>query len=128
MINRRISRSLRVAFLGTAVLMAPLTAIGAQSRIQPVTVTAQHDPFTRIVPFGDLSIGTKGGKHELLHRVDLAVSEVCPDFDDWGWYDQHSCAHRAWEGAWPQIRSALNASGTGAALATTISISAGPNN
>lgn len=105
-----------IAFAGLSVVCAAL-AIGTATRAlsqppytRPLTIVA-HRPeptLTRIVPYGDLSLATKEGKKVLMHRVGMAVTEVCPAVDENGEaLDVFACENFAWDGARPQIHNAV---------------------
>jgi UrcA family protein len=116
------------AFLGTLVIGAAATPLHAQER--PVTVTARPDQLTRVVPYGDLSLATKQGRHILMHRVDVAVDQVCPQMDEFlGRLDDAYCKHFAWAGARPQIRRAFDSALAGQPMAmSALVITVAPGN
>lgn len=114
----------RAAFIAALLAGAPALAQPSQS---PVTVLGHPEALTRVVPFGDLALGTSAGQRSLVHRVSSAVREVCPDsayaytiykFD----YNSQDCSNFAWAGARPQIREAINAAKSGQPIAMSIAI------
>jgi len=108
-------------FIGSALLIVAASPAHGQP---PVEVVAQK-AYTRIVPFGDLSLATKAGQKILFRRVGYAVREVCPDQDETGaYYNADHCKKFAWQGARPQINRAIDRAMSGSKMAMTITIQA----
>lgn len=118
--------TLMAAGLVGAVLASAATAAGAaQPSPQPITV----QPYTRVVSFGDLALGTRTGRDVFMHRVHAAVAEVCPYLDENGrTYDVQDCREFAWAGARPQIRRAIDQARSGQLVAMSIEITSGARN
>ena len=86
-------------------------------------LTAHQDQLTRVVPFADLSLATRDGRHVLIHRVSVAVYEVCPKHDYWGMeLDAATCREYAWAGAQPQIKRAFDKAASGAPMAMSLEV------
>jgi UrcA family protein len=113
-------------FIGTALVLAAASPVHSQSfSHQPVTVQGHRDSITRIVPYGDLALTSDQGRRILMRRVDAAVTQVCPDFDEQGSvYDVPACQDFAWAGARPQIKRAFDNARSGALVAMSIAITA----
>jgi len=113
-------------FIGTMLVVAATSPAFAQEYSQPVTVTAHSDQLTRVVPYGDLSLANRDARKVLMHRVGIAVREVCPNMSIDGLslqqYDVEGCRDYAWTGARPQIRHAIDLAGSGSTLAMSITI------
>lgn len=119
---RKIACFFAAAFIGSALVAAGAAPVHARPR--PVTVVAHPDEYTRIVRYADLPLTTKAGRRMLLHRVSVAVQEVCPDTDDFlRPLDSLACEEFAWDGARPQMRRAIDRALSGADLAGAIEIS-----
>ena len=120
------ARFIGILLIASSVLPIPVCA---QSARHPVTVLGHpEDSNTRIVPYGDLSLMTKQGRGQLIHRVTVAIDEVCPDPDiegKVGAYDVRGCKDSAWIGAQRQIKNAFARAIAGdTSLSTAIEISA----
>ena len=77
-----------------------------------VTVTAERVPLqapTKIVRYGDLNLASAAGEKARVRRVGGAVREVCQPYGNS--FEDHliirSCKSYAWQGARPQIASAI---------------------
>ena len=111
-------------FIGTMLVLAVAAPVHAQAFTRPVTVTAHRDFLTERVPYGDLTLASKQGRSILYQRVGAAVNRVCPGVDAEGLtYNAQDCKDFAWEGARPQIRTAIKRAKSGASLAMAIEIS-----
>jgi UrcA family protein len=123
---RKVACVAAAAFIGALLIGAATNPVEAQTvGSHPVTVVAHATPNTRVVPYGDLALNTRDGRHMLAHRVGIAVSEVCPNFDDAiGPYDVAFCQASAWKGAEPQMKRALRGALSGQPLAMSIEITA----
>jgi UrcA family protein len=105
---------------GAIAMSSAATTAGGQPSKEPITVQA----YQRVVNYGDLALNTRHGRRVLIHRVGLAVHEVCPELDETGHaYDVMDCREFAWAGARPQIRQALDQARSGQPLAMSIVIS-----
>ena len=113
------------AFVGS--LLVTATATTAKSQ-RPVVIEKHIDPMTRYVSYADLSLATHEGKKVLYKRVGQAVKEVCPlslppeQTDGDSIYDHIYCQQFAWQGARPQIRSAIRAAEVGTPLIMTLGV------
>ena len=113
------------ALVGALLISVTAAPVDAQSNTEPVTVTADRDVETRLVSYRDLSLATDAARKMLIHRVHIAVDQVCPPFDvTFKSYDVAECQHSAWDSARPQIDSAFLAAASGQPLAMTIEITA----
>jgi UrcA family protein len=122
---QKVACSGAAALVGALLISVTAAPVDAQSLNEPVTVTADRDAQTRLVSYRDLSLATDLGRKTLMHRVHVAVDEVCPPFDvTFSVYDAAWCQHFAWHAARPQIDSALLAAASGQPLAMTIEITA----
>jgi UrcA family protein len=126
---------MNIAVGGLSVVCAAL-AVGTATRAlsqpgsqAPVTVVAQKDgSLTERVPYGDLTLTSEEGRHLLMHRVNLAVGRVCPDFyaDGQPNNDPQLCKDFAWRGARPQIKRALDEALAGGTTTMSLAIVAAP--
>jgi UrcA family protein len=92
---------------------------------RPVNVLAHTDTVTRIVPYGDLSLATRKGRRTLMRRVDVAVDQVCPEYDKTSgqfYTEIAECKHFAWTGASPQIKQAFDRALSGETLSAATSV------
>ena len=120
-----------VRFIGLLLIVSNALPIPvrAQSARHPVTVLGHREDInTRIVPYGDLSLTTREGRKTLMRRVEVAVDQVCPEYDaaTGQWYTEIAeCKHFAWMGAQTQINNAFAlAVAGGTSLSAAIEISA----
>lgn len=111
------------ASIAAALVAAPLQAEPPQ---QPVTILGHPEPpLTQIVQIDDLALATDAGRSALMHRVGVAVGQVCPEFDYAHAalnYDVQDCRTFAWTGARPQMRKAIDAAKSGQAVAMAIEV------
>lgn len=102
----------------------------AQNKTVVVTATKDDLP-TRRVSYRDLNLASPAGEKVLLHRVRYAVRDVCLESTGPGaqFYEELGCRREAWNGARPQIQTALQRAreiaqfGSSAIPAVAISIS-----
>ena len=108
-----------------ALLINPTAAPASPQWINdPVTITGHRDVYMRVVSYRDLSLNTDAGRKILVHRVGVAVSQVCPSYDAiFHDYDADGCRVFAWHGARPQLNSAFAAAKSGLPLAMSIEVS-----
>lgn len=112
------------AFTGALLISVSATPAHAQWISHPVVVTGHLDPNTRVVSYRDLSLNTDSGRKTLMHRVGVAVSEVCPAYDAmFNNYDADWCQQFAWRGARIQLNRAFAAAESGVPLAMSIQVS-----
>jgi UrcA family protein len=104
---------------------------------QPIVVTgpSREDIVVRRVSFADLNLASTSGEKTLNHRVGGAVTSLCieavgPDTRSLSsTIANMRCTRQAWDGARPQIASAVQrareiaATGSSAIAATAITIS-----
>jgi UrcA family protein len=73
------SIALVIGVLATTLLRS--APVAAQNSVAELTVVGHgrpsSDTFSYIVGFSDLNLRDKGGRQELVHRVDLAATYVC---------------------------------------------------
>ena len=122
---RQLACAAAAAVAGALLISVAASPVKAQPVTSPVTVTAHLDADTRMVAYADLSLATDAGRKSLMHRVRVAVGEVCPAYDaTFNAYDADGCRDFAWGGARPQITRALAAADSGQPLTMSIEITA----
>lgn len=111
--------------------LAALMAVAASPAFAEPVVTGKRlqideDQVTKVVHFNDLNIATADGEKALVRRVRSAVSYVCAGAANFS--VDTACKSYAWNGARPQMQTALAQARTNPALAvatlTSITISA----
>jgi UrcA family protein len=120
----------KLACVGAAVFVGTLMVTATASLAQPPVrgsdvLVEKTNPLVQHVSFADLSLATKPGQKVLFHRVNQAVGQVCPDYDEEGYaYDVLDCKDFAWAGARPQIRRAIDSALSGNVMTMSISVTA----
>ena len=124
MIIQKITRVAASGLIGAALVGAMAAPAHAQSS-RPVTVLVHPDTLTRTVPYADLSLTTREGRRTLMRRVDVAVDDVCPEYDKATgqfYTELAECKHFAWAGAQPQIDRAFDRALSGETLSAATAV------